>query len=295
MKWTKFKKQSTGIFLTLPCFLFILMFVAYPLFRTIYLSFFNYNPLQSLEATFAGINNYRWLIKGNTFSNSLYVTFLFTIISVIIEALLGLFIAALISNYRDGGKVKKIASAILMGIFILPWAIPGISSSLSWKMLYDPLFGPINAILGKTVLWLANSKLALFSIIIADTWRCTPYFIVIFLAAIVGISKEQLEAASADGATKIQSFIHVVLPAIWPVAFVACIFRAIDAFTKIFDLVYVLTGGGPGSKTEMLPIIIYKTALKYFNFGHAAVLSVAAIIISLVLGIWLLRKKNENI
>ncbi len=285
-------ERRVGFYFILPCFLFLLVFLAYPLFRTVYLSFLNYNPIQSLEKTFAGLENYKWLINDPTFLNSLYITVLFTILSVILETLFGLFIAVILSKFREGGIIKKIASAILTGIFIIPWAIPGISAAVSWRLLYHPQFGPINFLLGRSILWLSNSHLALFSIIIADVWKCTPFFIIIFLAAIVCIPREQLEAAYADGVTKWQEFRYIVLPSILPVMFVSCVFRAIDAFTKIFDLVYVLTGGGPGKATEVLPLLIFKMALKYFRFGTASALSVVAIILSLAFGIWLLRKNR---
>jgi len=285
-------ERRIGFYYILPCFLFLLIFIIYPLFRTFYLSFHSYNPLQSLKIKFVGIENYAWLIKDSSFLNALYVTVLFTVVSVILEVIIGLAIALLLSKLRDGGLIKRLASGLLMGIFIIPWAIPGISASVSWRMLYHPMFGPINAILGKEILWLSNPSLALFSITIADVWKCSPFFIIIFLAAIVCIPKDQFEAASTDGATKWHEFRYIIFPAILPVAIVACVFRAIDAFTKIFDSVYVLTGGGPGRATEVLPLLIFKTALKFFRFGTASALSVVAILISLAFGIWLLRKNK---
>ena len=285
-------ERRIGIYFILPCFLFLLVFLAYPLFRTIYLSFYNYNPIQSLEKTFAGIDNYKWLINDPSFLNSLYITILFTVLSVILETIFGLLIAVILGKLREGGIIKRIASIVLLGIFIIPWAIPGISAAVSWRLLYHPQFGPINFLLGKSILWLSNSHLALFSIIIADVWKCTPFFIIILFAAVICIPKEQIEAAHTDGATNWQEFRYIVLPSILPVMLVAFIFRAIDAFTKIFDLVYMLTSGGPGKATEVLPLLIFKTALKYFRFGTASALSVVAILISLVFGIWLLRKNR---
>lgn len=285
-------ERRVGVYFILPCFLFLLVFLVYPLFRTVYLSFTNYNPIQSLEKTFAGIENYKWLIKDPSFLNALYITILFTVLSVILEALFGLLVAVILGKLRERGLVRRIASGVLMGIFIIPWAIPGISAAVSWRLLYHPQFGFIDFLLGKNILWLANSSLALFSIIIADVWKCTPFFIIIFLAAIVCIPREQIEAAHTDGATRWQEFRYIVLPSILPVVFVAAAFRAIDAFTKIFDLVYVLTSGGPGNATEVLPLLIFKMALKFFRFGPASALSVVAILVSLAFGIWLLRKNR---
>ena len=158
--------------------------------------------------------------------------------------------------------------------------------------MYQPTFGPIDAILGKDILWLSDKTLALPSIIVTDIWKCTPFFIILFLAAMTTIPKDQFEAISVDGATKWQEFRYIILPNLVPVIFVASIFRAIDSFTKVFDIAYLLTGGGPGNASEVLPLLIFKLGMKFFRFGPASALSVVSIIISLGIGIWLLRKQK---
>ncbi|TKJ47873.1 sugar ABC transporter permease [Candidatus Aerophobetes bacterium Ae_b3a] len=284
------RERRIGIFLILPCLLFVLAFVMYPLFRNIFLSFHAYNPLHSLETIFVGLDNYRWLTTEPLFLNSLYVTVLFTVVSVIFEMFIGFFVALFLVRMKD--ILSKWVSRFLTSIFIIPWVVPGISAAVAWRMLYHPTFGPINTILGKNIMWLSNSSLSLFSIVIADVWKCTPFFIFIFFAGMMSVPIEQFEAARTDGASMWQEFRYIMLPSILPLMLVASAFRAIDAFTKIFDLVYVLTGGGPGAATEVLPLLIYKTGLKYFRFGTASTLAVVAILISLVFGMGLLRRQR---
>lgn len=286
------REQRIGLYFVLPCFLFLLIFMAYPLFRNIYLSFHNYNPLSSTEVTFAGIENYKWLINDSSFSNALYITTVYTVASVIVQGLIGIFVGVLLFNISTGTRRRRLTSRILTGIFMIPWAIPNVSAYVSWRMLYQPFFGPINAILGKEILWLSSNSLALLSIIVADVWKCAPFFIIIFLAAMTTIPREQFEAANADGATKWQEFRYIILPALVPAIIVSCIFRAIDSFTKVFDIAFLLTGGGPGRATEVLPLLIFKLGLKQFRFGPASALSVVSILISLFFGIWLLRKNR---
>jgi multiple sugar transport system permease protein len=203
---------------------------------------------------------------------------------------IGFFVALFLVRMKD--ILSKWVSRFLTSIFIIPWVVPGISAAVAWRMLYHPIFGPINAILGKNIMWLSNSSLSLFSIVIADVWKCTPFFIFIFFAGMMSVPIEQFEAARTDGASMWQEFRYIMLPSILPLMLVASAFRAIDAFTKIFDLVYVLTGGGPGRATEVLPLLIYKTGLKYFRFGTASTLAVVAILISLVFGMGLLKRQR---
>ncbi len=254
----KTREQRTGLLFVLPCFLFLLIFMAYPLYRNLYLSFHNYNPLSSTDVTWAGISNYEWLINDSSFTNSLKITVIYTVFSVIFQGLIGIFVAVLLFYISTGSYPKRVISRILTGIFMIPWAIPNVSAYVSWRMIYQPIFGPLDAVIGKDILWLSNKTLALPSIIVADIWKCTPFFIIVFLAAMTTIPKEQFEAIGVDGATKWQEFRYIILPNLIPIIIVSSIFRAIDSFTKVFDIVFLLTGGGPGRASEVLPLLIFK-------------------------------------
>lgn len=290
----KNKRWKTGILLILPCFLFIFVFMIYPICSVGYLSFHEYALLRSPEAFFVGLRNYEWMVGSYIVSYSLYVTILFTVVSVTIELIVGLFIAnELAKQMREKfSKVGKGLNRVLRSIFILPFAVPGVVAALAWKMLLQPQFGPVNALLGVDVVW--TSQYPLLSIIIADAWKMMPFLLFIFFAAIMSIPAERFEAIKIDGTSGQQEFRYVVFPAILPVIAVALAFRAVDAFTKIFDIVYVMTGGGPGMQTQVFPLLIWKTAFSHFHFGEASVLAVAAIAISLIFGsILILRGRSK--
>ena len=286
------RKRRTGLLLSLPCLLFVFLFIIYPLFRNVQLSLNSYNPLKSPETRFVGLENYAWLIREPAFFNSLLVTLAFTAVSVMLELLLGFTISYLLSRIKEGLLARL--SAPLTSSFLIPWVIPGISAAVAWRFLYHPSFGLINALLGRQVMWISNPTLALFSVVVADVWKTTPFFVFILLAGFLSIPPEQYEAAKVDGVSAWKELWYITIPSILPLMLVTTGFRAIDAFTKIFDLVYVLTAGGPGKATEVLPLLIYKTALKYFRFGPAASISVVAILISFVFGAMLLRARRAQ-
>lgn len=285
------RKQRIGIFFTLPCLLFVLTFILYPLFRNIFLSFHAYNPLHSLETTFVGLENYRWLGEEPIFLNSLYITVLYTVVSVVLELFIGFSIALLLVTIK--ARFSKWSSGLLTSTFFIPWVFPAMCAAVTWRMLYHPIFGPINHILGKDIMWLSDPGISLYSIVISQVWKCTPFFVIVFFAGILSIPTEEFEAARTDGASTWQEFRYITLPHMVPLTLVATTFRAVDAFTKIFTPVYILTGGGPGRATEVLPLLIYKTGLRYFRFGTASSLSVVAILISLAFGIGILRNLRK--
>ena len=287
------KRWKNGIIFILPAFLFISAFMIYPMFNVLYLSFHEYSPLRSTEISYIGLKNYLWLAGSDLVSHSLYITILFTIISVAIELIAGLLIATLLARYTIGvrSKVGKTLNKIFTGIFILPFAAPAIAAAIAWKMLLHPQFGPVNNILGIEVAWF--SKYPLLSVVFADAWKMIPIMLFLFFAAIMSIEPEQFEAAKIDGANSWQEFRYLTLPSILPVLAVATAFRAVDAFTKIFDIVYMTTGGGPGNATEVFPLLIWKTAFSHLHFGKASALAVIAILISVLLGAVLVIRRGS--
>lgn len=288
------KKLKNGIILILPAFLFILAFMIYPMFNVLRLSFFEYSPLRSREVSFIGFENYSWLVGSEIVSHSLYVTILFTVISVAIEMVAGLLIATLLAKFtiEVRSKVGKTLNKVFVGILILPFAAPAVAAAVAWKMLLHPQFGPVNDILGIEVAWFTNYPL--MSVIFADAWKMTPIMLFLFYAAIMSIDPEQFEAAKVDGVNNWQEFRYLTLPSILPVLTIATAFRAVDAFTKIFDIVYMTTGGGPGNATEVFPLLIWKTAFSHLHFGKASALAVVAILISILLGAILVIRKRSN-
>jgi len=286
-------KVKAGLILTLPSFLMVFAFLIYPIFNLVRLSFFDYSPLRSLEPIFVGLDNYKWLLTSDIVLHSLSVTLIFTIVSVALEVAFGLLAATLMAKLLLEGRtlIDNIFCGLVNGLLILPCATPAISAAVAWKMLLQPSFGPVDAILNQQIAWF--SEYPLLSIIIADAWKMTPMILFLFLAGILSIDAAQFEAAKIDGASAFQEFYHLTLPSILPVLGVATAFRAVDAFTKVFDIVFMTTGGGPGNDTQVFPLLVWKTAFDHLQFGRASALAVVAIFISLILsGILVLVRRK---
>jgi multiple sugar transport system permease protein len=222
------------------------------------------------------------------------VTVVFTVVSVAIEMFVGLALAALMAKLvlETRTLFGRILSRVLHSVFILPFATPAIAGAIAWKMLLHPQFGPVDAILHTDIAWFAQFPLA--SVIVADAWKTMPFVLFLLFAAILSIEPDQYEAARLDGANGWQEFRYLTLPSIMPLLAVVAAFRAVDAFTKIFDIVFATTGGGPGNDTQVFPLLIWRTAFDYLNFGQASALAVVAVIISAVLGATLLAVRRVS-
>jgi multiple sugar transport system permease protein len=298
MSKKKMEQWKTGFIFVFPSLIFIFTFMIYPLISAGYLSFYQYSPLISSEVSFVGLQNYEWSIKSDIVLHSLYVTILFTIASVVLEFLFGLFIAVLLHKQLKGkfSKIRKFFIGMIRSAFILPFATPTVVAAVAFKMLFHAQFGPINAIInslvGIKIAWL--TEYPLLCIVIADTWKMTPFILFILFAAIMSIPTEQFEAIRIDGASSWQEFRYITWPSVMPVAIVILAFRAIDAFTKIFDVVYMMTGGGPAMGTQVFPLLIWKIAFTHLHFGRASALIIIATIISTFLGIILLLKRRPK-
>jgi len=280
-------RWRAGILLTLPSFLFVFVFLVYPVANLVHTSFRDFSPLRSSASPFVGFKNYDWMLHSDTVWHSLGVTLAFTVLSVLVELVIGLLVALLLA--RLVMEMKSAGARFLgkaaNGIFILPFAAPGIVAAVAWKMLLHPQFSPINAILGVQIPWFTDFPL--LSIVVADAWKTMPLILFLALSALLSIDNAQFEAARMDGARPWQEFLFLTLPGILPVLAVACAFRAVDAFTKVFDIVFGTTGGGPANDTQVFPLLIWQTAFSNLHFGQAASLSIFAIVISAGLG-WFL-------
>ncbi|MBZ4646856.1 MAG: carbohydrate transporter rane protein 1, family [Clostridia bacterium] len=242
-----------------------------------------------LKPNFVGFDNYLYYLDELKIRNgelgrlgkALINTFSFTFVSVFLELILGLGIALLINkSFKGRGLVR---AAILV-----PWAIPTVVSAMMWQFLYDGQTGIVSAFFAKLGLvknpgiLLTTKGGAFFSIVFADVWKTTPYMALLLLAGLQTISAELYEAGQVDGATKIQQFFKITLPLLKPTILVALLFRTLDAF-RIFDLVYVLTGGGPANSTETISVYAYKTMFAQMDFGRGSTLSIVVFIcISLI-------------
>lgn len=268
--------------------------MVYPVGNLVFLSFHQYSPLRSTETTYSGLANYKWLVGSDLVRQSLWVTLVFTVVSVALEMLIGLALATLLAKLVIESRrlFGRLVGRVLNTVFILPFATPAIAGAIAWKMLLHPQFGPVDALLHTDIAWF--SQFPLPAVIAADVWKTMALVLFLLFAAILSIEPEIYEAARLDGASGWQEFRHLTLPLIMPVVAVTAAFRAVDAFTKIFDTVFVTTGGGPANETQVFPLLIWRTAFDYLNFGQASALAVVAVLISAVLGAALLWTRRAS-
>ncbi|MGF1567986.1 MAG: carbohydrate ABC transporter permease [Nodosilinea sp.] len=290
------REQRTGWLLTLPAIGLLLLVYAYPILRALVLSFFTENLSTNLTPTFSGIDNYSRLVQDGRFWQSLRNTAVFTGFSLVAELGLGLTVAlALDQAFRGRGWVRTMA--------ILPWALPTALIALAWRWIFNSEFGVWNDLLLRLHLiespvnWLGDPGWAMAAVIGADVWKTTSFVAILLLAGLQSIPQDLYEAHALDGATPWQSFRQVTLPLIAPQILIALLFRFSQAF-GIFDLIQVMTNGGPGGATEMVSIYIYATVMRYLDFGYGAALVVVTFLILIAVvaaaGLYLSRLRNST-
>ncbi|WP_373527054.1 carbohydrate ABC transporter permease [Nostoc sp.] len=271
------REQQTAWILLTPALLLLLFVFAYPILRAFWLSVFTRNLGTELQPVFSGLENYVRMAGDGRFWQSLWATTVFTTASVISELLLGLGVALVLNQAFFGrGIVRTIA--------IIPWALPTSLIGLAWAWIFNDQFGVVNDILRRLGLietginWLGDPTLAMIAVVFADVWKTTPFIGILLLAGLQSISKDLYEAYSVDGATPWRSFRNITLPLLLPQILIAVLFRFAQAF-GIFDLIAVMTGGGPGGATEVVSLYIYSTVMRYLDFGYGAALVVVTFLI----------------
>ncbi len=277
-----------------PALLLVLLVFLYPVFRTLLLSFTHHSLETGFEMRFAGLDNFIRLANDSRFAAALKTTALFTAATVVLEFLLGLLSA--LAAETMGGLRRTVRTLIL-----IPWTLPTAIIAALWIWVFNDQYGLINALLLKTglisspVAWLGKPQTAFLSVILADVWKAFPFVYIILLAGLQSIPREMYEAMEIDGGNAWHRFRYVTLPHLLPFIFLALIFRIVQAFA-VFDLVFVLTGGGPGGATETVSVYGYYTFMRYLDFGYGAAMVITVVaILALVAGLlnWTLLRKHE--
>jgi multiple sugar transport system permease protein len=264
----------------MPLFIFVAVIAIYPLAFSFIISFFKYRLTDPTQTkTFVGLANYLQAFRDPTVVNSLSTTLLFVGGTVIVEMILGLAMALLLSGEN---KLMQTIRAFLL----MPMALPPLVAGLVWKSLYNADFGVIpfyiKALGGHVGRGpLGELSTALPSVIIIDVWQWTPLLMVIFLAGLKSLPTEPYEAAIVDGANRFQSFIYITLPLLRPTILIGVLLRTMQSF-KVFDIIYTTTAGGPGTSTTVLNYHIYTVGLTFFDMGYASAL---ANILMVIIGI----------
>jgi multiple sugar transport system permease protein len=290
------REKRTGWFLTIPALLILLLVYAYPIISAFVMSLFTENLSTNLEPVFTGGSNFSRMAQDGRFWQSLWNTAIFTIFSLVSELVLGMIIAlALDQAFRGRGWVRTIA--------ILPWALPTALIALAWRWIFNGEFGVWNDILlrlqiiADPINWLGDPNWAMVGVIAADVWKTTSFVAILLLAGLQAIPQDLYEAHAIDGASPWQSFRQITLPLVAPQMLIAMLFRFAQAF-GIFDLIQVMTGGGPGGATEMVSLYIYATVMRYLDFGYGAALVVVTFLVLIVVvalaGLYLTRLRAST-
>ncbi|MES0447711.1 MAG: sugar ABC transporter permease [Desulfobacterales bacterium] len=260
----------------IPTIVFLILINIFPLFYSLILSFADYSAISGKSPDFIGIQNYREILHDPHIWESLYITMKYVIISVSGQLVVGFGIALLLNRAIP---FKGTITTLLMLPMMMSMAIVG----LFWKLLYSPSWGIINYLLGlEKFVWISNPKMALLAIAITDIWMWSPFVMLLSLAGLSAIPQHLYEAAAIDRASRWFTFRRITLPLVTPLLLIAVIFRTMEAF-KTFDLAFIMTGGGPGTATEMISIKLYNMAFPQWQTGKSCAL--AYILLIMIIGI----------
>lgn len=261
------RERIGGYLLAAPSALLLFGVALVPLAGTAWMSFFRL-IIVFHQRRFVGLDNYRFLLHDARFWAALGTTAYFALVSVAWEVALGLVVALLLDSRAQGRSILRAA-------VLVPWAIPAAVSAKIWAWLFNPEYGVITLMLPvKNVNWLGTPGYAIHAAILVDVWKTTPFVALLLFAALRSIPDDLYRAAQIDGASAARTLRSITLPLLKPALLVALVLRTLDAF-RVFDSIYVLTGGGPANTTETLSIYTYKTLMGSGDFGYGSTLAVA--------------------
>ncbi len=275
-----------------PAVLVTLFIVFFPMVQALVTSFYDLVLWKPNATRFVGFGNYIKLLRDPVFWTSMGHTAIWIGLTVPLQMGLGL-VAALLLNREFPWR------GLARAMVIIPWALPSVVIALMWRWIYDPTTGVLNDILlylsviHSTVPWLADPHLALYAVIATLTWQGFPFFAVMILAGLQGIPQSQYEAASIDGASTWRQFLHITLPGIAPVLATAGLLRIIWVANSM-DVIFVMTGGGPGYATHTLPLYAFIKARQNLDFGYGTAIAVTfTILLGTVVAIYIVRTLRE--
>lgn len=264
-----------GYVFILPAIAGTLLFIVIPIFCSFTLSFTRWDLLNPIE--YVGLSNYKAVLTEPVFIKILINTFVYAVSTTVFGVLIPLILASVINSKIKGSEFFKTA-------FFLPFITPMIVIGIIWEWIFDPNIGILNHLLHLHINWLYDTHFAMPALIIVSVWKLIGYNMILFLTGFATINNDVLDAAKTDGANAVQIFIKVTIPMIKPTIFFVTIVTAISSF-QVFDLIYVMTEGGPLDSTNVLVYAVYKNAFMYFNIGKASALAYILFAIIFVLAI----------
>lgn len=266
-----------------PALLGMLIFIIIPIFFSFGLSFAKWDLLNPIQ--FVGLDNYKEIFTEPLFGKILLNTVVFALATSFFGVIIPLILAAIMNSKIRGTDFFKTA-------YFLPFITPMIVIGIVWEWIFDPNIGLLNKVLQVHINWLYDPHWAMPALILVSVWKLIGYNMIIFLSGFSGISNSMFEAAKIDGANPVETFFYVTIPLLSPTIFFVVIITAVSSF-QVFDLIYLMTQGGPLDSTNVLVYAIYKNAFEYFNAGKASAIAYVLFVIILVLTLlqWNMRKK----
>jgi multiple sugar transport system permease protein len=290
------RRDSAARLLLTPMVIIMAVVTGFPLINTLWLAFTDASLTgKGYEWSWAGLENFAYIIDDTDFRAALGHTFYFTVVSVGIEVVLGVLVALLLNQ-------EFVGRSIVRALLILPWALPTIVNAVMWRLIYNPEYGSLNALLTQLGLissyrsWLGEPASAMNAVIFADVWKNYPLIALIVLAGLQTIPRDLYEAAIMDGASAWKRFWNITLPGIMGPLSVALVLRAIEAF-KVFDIIYVMTRGGPADVTKTASFFVYQESFTYLRAGSGAAYALTVTALSglmIALYVLMLRRREAT-
>jgi multiple sugar transport system permease protein len=275
-----FRERFVRLSFLIPAVVFLTAVALLPVLSTFWLSFRRQLPVFGISE-FVGLANYQYLSGDGRFWSAAWHTAYFSVAAISLEMILGLGLALLL-NQRFRGR------GLARALVLVPWAVPSVVAARFWGWILNADFGVLNYLLGARINWLGDPFWALNAAILADVWKTTPFVVLLLLAGLQVIPEDIYRAAYIDGANRWQSFRYVTLPMLLPVLLLVLLFRTMDA-ARVFDVVFVLTGGGPANSSETLVVYAYKTLYRTLQFGYGSAISVATFVFIFALSLLYIR------
>jgi multiple sugar transport system permease protein len=284
-----FVERNIRVLFPLPAVTFVVVMMLFPVLYTLFLSFTNWNLTSGMPLSLVGFRSYLRVLREPRFLAAIGRTFSFTGLAVAFETVIGLALALLLHREFKGKAFMKL-------ILLMPLVATPVAIGIVWNLFFDPTIGLANFVLTSLGLpksaWVSSASTVIPALALVDIWQWTPMITLIVLAGLAALSPEPYESARVDGANAIQIFTKITLPMIAPTLLTAMILRSVDAL-KTFDIIYAMTGGGPGYASETLNVMAFKYSFEYFRMGQSSVILVFLFLLVLVLSMIIMRLRRR--
>ena len=268
-------KEKSGLIFVLPAFAGTFIFIIIPIFCSFGLSFCDWDLLNNIS--FTGLNNYKGIISDADFLQIITNTVVYAISTTFFAVIIPLILASVLNTKIRGSEMFKT-------LYFLPFITPAVVISIVWAWIFDPNIGPVNTILRTNYTWLFDTRLAMPILILVSVWKLIGYNVVLYLTGFSTIDNSCYEAAKIDGANSLKTFFNITLPLLKNTTFFVILVTAISSF-QVFDLIYVMTEGGPSGATDVLVYSVYKYAFEYFDVGKSCALAYILFVIVFILAL----------